>query len=111
MTDELKRLLEQPIVNTEPLSPEQQKAVDEYMARREAVFYMESLDIPATMPALREKTKQRRALEAKWEAEGTKEVLALTDQHVTALARAIEAEGYTILTDPETGEVKLERAE
>ena len=34
---------------------------------------------------------------------------ALTDQHAAALERAIRAEGYTILVDPETGDVKLER--
>ncbi len=32
---------------------------------------------------------------------------ALTDQHVVALTRAIEAEGYRIEADPETGDVKL----
>jgi hypothetical protein len=35
--------------------------------------------------------------------------LALTDQHVAALERAIRAEGYDILVDPETGEVRLSR--
>ena len=34
---------------------------------------------------------------------------ALTDQHAVALTRAIEAEGYRVLVDPETGDVKLER--
>jgi hypothetical protein len=33
---------------------------------------------------------------------------ALTEQHIAALARAIEAEGYRIMADPETGNVKLE---
>lgn len=36
---------------------------------------------------------------------------ALTDQHAAALERAIRAEGYSVLVDPETGDVKLERAE
>ena len=35
--------------------------------------------------------------------------LALTDQHIAALARAIESEGYRIMVDTETGEVKLKR--
>lgn len=35
--------------------------------------------------------------------------LALTDQHVAALERAIRAEGYLILADADTGEVKLTR--
>lgn len=34
---------------------------------------------------------------------------ALTDQHAAALTRAIEAEGYRVMVDPETGDVKLER--
>ncbi len=38
-------------------------------------------------------------------------LFALTDAHVTALEKAIRAEGYDILVDPETGEVKLTRAE
>jgi hypothetical protein len=37
------------------------------------------------------------------------EPFALTDQHVGALERAIRDEGYNILADPETGEVKLEK--
>jgi hypothetical protein len=37
------------------------------------------------------------------------EPLALTDRHVAALEAAIRAEGYTILADPETGAIKLER--
>lgn len=35
--------------------------------------------------------------------------LAITDKHVTALSRAIEAEGYRIMVDAETGDVKLEK--
>ena len=35
--------------------------------------------------------------------------LALTDQHVSALEKAIRAEGFDIFADPETGEIKLER--
>ena len=35
--------------------------------------------------------------------------LALTDQHSAALERAIVAEGYSVLVDPDTGDVKLER--
>lgn len=34
---------------------------------------------------------------------------AHTDQHAAALERAIRAEGYEILIDPNTGEFKLER--
>lgn len=32
---------------------------------------------------------------------------SLTDQHIKALELAIRAEGYEILVDPETSEVKL----
>jgi hypothetical protein len=103
-------LIEQKLVETEPLSAEQQKMVYEHMARREAVAYMEALDIPAEMPVLREETKRQRALEAKWDAEAAEAPpLALTDQHITALSRAIESEGYRIMVDPATGDVKLER--
>jgi hypothetical protein len=35
--------------------------------------------------------------------------LALTEAHLPALASAIHAEGYRIMVDTETGEVKLER--
>lgn len=35
--------------------------------------------------------------------------LALTDQHVSALEKAIRAEGFDIFADPETGDIKLER--
>ncbi len=38
-------------------------------------------------------------------------LFALTDQHVAALTRAIEAEGYRVLVDPETGDVKLVASE
>ncbi len=37
----------------------------------------------------------------------TPEPFALTDANITALEKAIRAEGFEILTDPETGEVKL----
>jgi hypothetical protein len=36
---------------------------------------------------------------------------ALTEAHLPALAAAVHAEGYRIMVDPETGEVKLERDE
>lgn len=35
--------------------------------------------------------------------------LALTEAHLPALAAAIHAEGYRIMADPQTGDVKLER--
>lgn len=34
---------------------------------------------------------------------------ALTDQHAAALEPAIRAEGYEVLVDPESGDVKLEK--
>jgi len=37
--------------------------------------------------------------------------LALTEAHLPALAAAIHAEGYRVMVDTETGEVKLERGE
>jgi hypothetical protein len=37
------------------------------------------------------------------------EPFALTDSHVDSLERAIRAEGYEILTDPETGHIRLGR--
>jgi hypothetical protein len=43
------------------------------------------------------------------EARAAPAPLALTDRHVAALERAIRAEGYDILADPETGEVRLTR--
>lgn len=41
-----------------------------------------------------------------WEDEAPP--LALTEAHLPALAAAIHAEGYRIMVDTETGEVKLE---
>ncbi|HEX5005853.1 MAG TPA: hypothetical protein VFV70_02000 [Hyphomonadaceae bacterium] len=35
--------------------------------------------------------------------------LALTEAHLPALAAAIHSEGYRIMVDTETGEVRLER--
>ena len=34
---------------------------------------------------------------------------ALTQQHLAALEKAIRAEGYDILVDPESGEIKLRK--
>ena len=39
------------------------------------------------------------------------EPYALTEEHIAALERAIRAEGFTILVDTETGEVRLKRIE
>lgn len=43
--------------------------------------------------------------------EGDVPPLALTEAHLPALAAAVHAEGYRIVVDTETGEVKLERAQ
>jgi hypothetical protein len=114
--------------------------------------YAEALDIPDTMPGLREITKRQRQFEAiesmcdihssVCNEDGTvrninrepvtwwrnspialtvdqlsppyahlnmSPTFALTDQHVAALEHAIRAEGFSISTDTESGEIKLER--
>ncbi len=37
--------------------------------------------------------------------------IALTDAHVAALEHAIRAEGYSIMMNDETGEIRLERTQ
>lgn len=36
--------------------------------------------------------------------------LALTDRNIAALEAAIRAEGFEVYADPQTGQIKLERA-
>lgn len=107
-------LIERQLVTTEPLSPEQTKMVDEHMARREAVAKeMEEEKAPGSIwPSLKE--VRRACLEGAGLIEKGAPLppaapLALTDRNIAALSRAIEAEGYMILTDPETEDVKLKR--